>query len=206
MHTHDDPTYDILQSKLPYCTAVVKEALRLYPPAPVTVRTLKQPLTLHLDLSQDTAGHVHPTRTQAKAAQTTQSSSKSGPGPSMKETERKTQKQAVTLPAGTTLYIPIWWLHRSTQNYDNPEEFDPDRFYDPARASKIHRYAHVAFSGGARDCVGRRFALLETVAVFAICLRRLKFTPVEGYVLEPEAVGVVQKPKGDMPMKVEPRF
>ena len=42
-------TYEDITNNLPYCTAVINEVLRLYPPAPVTVRTLEEPLELKVD-------------------------------------------------------------------------------------------------------------------------------------------------------------
>ncbi|OQR86020.1 thromboxane-A synthase-like [Achlya hypogyna] len=41
-----DLTYDVVQN-LPYVTAVVTEALRLFPPAPATTRTLEKDLVLN---------------------------------------------------------------------------------------------------------------------------------------------------------------
>ena len=42
-------SYEDITNNLPYCTAVINEVLRLYPPAPVTVRTLEEPLELKVD-------------------------------------------------------------------------------------------------------------------------------------------------------------
>ena len=70
--------------------------------------------------------------------------------------------------------------------------------YEPG----ANRFAHVAFSGGPRDCVGKRIARLEAVGVFALLLRRFHFEAVPGYVLETEVTGIVQKPKGGMPLTV----
>lgn len=176
------PSYDDILNKLPYCTAVINEVLRLYPPAPVTVRTLEQPLELKVDMQNTPAG----TAGTAGTAGAT----------SGKET-------TVTIPAGVMMYIPIWYVHRSPSNYpDEPERFDPDRFFVPERAAKIHRFAHVAFSGGPRECVGKRFAMLEAVGVFGLIMRSFSFEAVPGYVLETEVTGIVQRPKGDMPLKV----
>ena len=147
------PSYDDLHSGLPYCMAVVKESLRLYPPAPVTTRDLEHPLQLK----------VNETITE-------------------------------TIPAGTNIYIPIWWIHRSEHNYDSPEDFDPERFFDPNRAERIHRYAHIPFSGGGRDCIGRRFAMLELVTIFAAIIRRFSFECSPDYKVTPECHGFVQRP------------
>jgi cytochrome P450 len=70
-----------------------------------------------------------------------------------------------------------------------------------ARARAGGSFAHVAFSGGPRDCVGRRFAMLEAVGVLALLLRSFRFEAVEGYRLQTEVTGIVQKPKGNMPLK-----
>lgn len=164
------PNYEEITTKLPYCTAVINEVLRLFPPAPVTVRTLSEPLTLPVDLST----HKDPSK-------------------------RENRVEMVTLPKGVMMYIPIWWVHRSPDNYSNPDKFDPDRWLN---GGSIDRHAHIPFSGGARDCVGRRFAMIEAVAVFALVVRKFSFETVPGYQLIPEAVGVVQKPKGGMPLKI----
>ena len=107
-----------------------------------------------------------------------------------------------TIPAGTMIFIPIWWVHRSPLNFDRPEEFDPDRFLDPSRADCIHRFAHIPFSGGARDCIGRRFAMIELVAVFAAVMRRLSFEWSPLLSLSPEIHGFTQRNAGGIPLKV----
>lgn len=154
-------TYEKVTSELPLCTAVVNETLRLFPPAPITSRSLEAPLEFR----------VNETLTE-------------------------------TLPAGTTIIIPIWWVHRSPLNFDNPDAFDPDRFLDPSRADRIHRFAHIPFSGGGRDCVGRRFAMLEIVAVLAAVMRRLSFECPADLHLRPELNGFTHRNVGGMPLKV----
>jgi cytochrome P450 len=163
----DIPTYDQLTKEFVYCTAIVEEVLRLYPPAPLTVRHLEKSVTLPR-------------------------STESGKGSS------------VVIPAGTMVYIPIWWIHRSELNFENPLKFDPDRFM-PDRKKQMKRYSFIAFSGGSRDCVGRRFAMLELLALFVNVSRKVKFEAVDGYILEPEKVGVVQRPRGGLPLMIRKR-
>jgi cytochrome P450 len=148
-----DLTYEDATSRLPFCTAVINEVMRLFPPVPLTTRHLEEDLELRVNEGTTTV-----------------------------------------LPAGTMVFLPIWWIHRSSLNFDRPEHFDPDRFFDETRAADIHRYAHIPFSGGARDCIGRRFAMMEVLTIFAHVMRRADFSCAADYELRPEVHGFLQKP------------
>ena len=165
------PSYEQLTKEFVYCSAVIEEVLRLYPPAPLTTRNLEKDVTLRRT-TEKTWGHP--------------------------------DREPVTIPAGTAVYLPIWWLQRSELNFHDPLAFNPDRFM-PENKKHLSRYAHMAFSGGPRDCIGRRFAMLELLSLFIALARKLKFQCVDGYVLESEKVGVVQRPKGGLPLIVTKR-
>ncbi|XP_046599065.1 uncharacterized protein LOC107217959 [Neodiprion lecontei] len=67
----------------------------------------------------------------------------------------------VVLPSGTRVIIPIYALHHDPEHYPNPEEFDPERFSDETKQSR-HPYTFLPFGEGPRNCIGMRFALLQT--------------------------------------------
>lgn len=50
--------------------------------------------------------------------------------------------------------IPIWSLHRDPKYYDDPEKFDPERFYDENK-HKIKPYTYLPFGIGPRNCIGK---------------------------------------------------
>ncbi|XP_068628223.1 cytochrome P450 4g15 [Battus philenor] len=86
-------------------------------------------------------------------------------------------KQDVTLassgkkvPAGTTVVIATYKLHRRSDVYPNPEKFDPDNFL-PERSANRHYYAFVPFSAGPRSCVGRKYAMLKLKIILSTILR-----------------------------------
>jgi cytochrome P450 len=70
------------------------------------------------------------------------------------------------IPAGTTVFMPQWVVHRDCRWYDDPEEFRPDRWED-GLIQRIHRYAYFPFGGGPRICIGNQFALMEATLILA---------------------------------------
>lgn len=58
------------------------------------------------------------------------------------------------VPAGATVGIVTYKLHRNESIYPNPTKFDPDNFL-PERQANRHYYAFVPFSAGPRSCVGK---------------------------------------------------
>lgn len=60
--------------------------------------------------------------------------------------------QTIRVPASTSAYMVSAGLHYNPSYWDDPEDFNPDRFMD----SHWNRDAFVAFSLGPRACIGRR--------------------------------------------------
>eukprot|EP00049_Salpingoeca_infusionum_P017837 m.354560 g.354560 ORF g.354560 m.354560 type:complete len:508 (-) comp17056_c0_seq1:407-1930(-) len=94
--------------------------------------------------------------------------------------EPVTLSNGVTIEPGTTTALNMLCLHHNPTVWENPEEFNPERFMktldDP--------YSFMPFSVGRRNCIGMNFAYNEMRCVIAQLLRRLKFTPAKDY--EPE--------------------
>lgn len=106
----------------------------------------------------------------------------------------------ISVPAGTTVAVPPYLVHRHPETWPNPEGFDPERFL-PDRAAGRHRYAHIPFGGGRRGCVGAGFATLEATLVLAALTQRhrLDLAPGRWPRIEPH---VTLRPKGGLPMMV----
>lgn len=58
------------------------------------------------------------------------------------------------VPAGATVAVATFKLHRNEKIYPNPTKFNPDNFL-PERQANRHYYAFVPFSAGPRSCVGK---------------------------------------------------
>lgn len=58
-----------------------------------------------------------------------------------------------TVPKGATILLGVLDAHRSPDSWENPLEFDPDRFL-PETMAKRNPYSYIPFSAGPRDCIG----------------------------------------------------
>jgi cytochrome P450 len=158
-----------------YCKGVVLETLRLYPPGTITPRTLQKAVALSGD---------------------------------------------VVVPEGSNVIIPIWLIQRDARNFPEPTQFRPDRWVRKEGDAWVDRVetdlsssdiapgnykALLAFSDGARNCPGRKFAMQEAIVALAGLLKDLEFRTVPGYKMTPERSGVVQRPKGGLPMHIRQR-
>ncbi|XP_052751007.1 cytochrome P450 4C1-like [Galleria mellonella] len=93
------------------------------------------------------------------------------------------------IPAGTECLIFIFDLHRREDLYKNALTFDPDRFL-PENSVDRHPYAYIPFSAGPRNCIGKKFAIMEMKSATSAIIRRFKLEAIT----KPEEIRFV----GDM--------
>jgi len=82
------------------------------------------------------------------------------------------------VPAGTTLLLSQYLIHRDRTIWDDPETFDPDRFADDKQDDR-HRYSYFPFGGGARMCIGRELALLEARLILSLVTKDYRLERTE---------------------------
>ena len=107
------------------------------------------------------------------------------------------------IPAGAIVAMSPYTMHRHPAFWDEPERFDPDRF-TPERVAARPRFAYFPFGGGARQCIGNHFALMESMIIIPSIagryrLRRVSAEPVEEHAL------VTLRPRNGIPVMVERR-
>ena len=169
--------------QLPYTKAVILETLRLYPPAPVTSRTMEKDVVLQ-----------NPTETIRKGQNVMvpiwciQRNEKNYPRPNEMHPGRWVRRQKKVVESGSV------WEERPADDVES-------NLIAPA-----NRDAFCVFAAGARNCVGRILAMQESVTLLALLVRRLKFKLVQNdYEVTPTICAVVQQPKDNLPMIITPR-
>nr|UEN71156.1 cytochrome P450 4AV17 [Meteorus pulchricornis] len=82
------------------------------------------------------------------------------------------------LPKGTILNVQIFDVHRDPNFWPRPNVYDPDRFL-PERIQGRHPFSYIPFSGGPRNCIGQKFAMLELKILTAGILHNFHLEPLE---------------------------
>ena len=101
-------------------------------------------------------------------------------------------------PKGTTLLIPNFYSQRDASRWQNPEEFNPDRFRDP------NVPVYYPFSIGPNSCLGKHLAekLIKTVLISIVQKARISLVDDSHKEL---FGGVVLKFSKDLMLKVNPK-
>lgn len=101
-----------------------------------------------------------------------------------------------TMPKGMFVITPTYAIHHDPEFYENPEEFDPNRF-TPERVKSRPSCTFLPFGDGPRNCIGLRFGMVQARIglvkllhnfEFSICARTqipVKYSPKK-LVLSPE--------------------
>jgi cytochrome P450 len=112
------------------------------------------------------------------------------------------------IPAGITIMINSYFLHRRNDLWPRGEEFDYTRWMrDPKTGLKPklpHPYAYLPFAAGSRNCIGQNFALLEAKIMLAMFVQRCNFELVPGQKIVPD-FKVTMRPKYGLWLKVSRR-
>lgn len=172
---------------LVYCTALVKESLRIYPPAAVVGRTLTKPVTLSDGFVLPKGAHpVIPIFAIHRHE-------KIFPRPLECHPERWCQRDE----------NDTCWVARHYQE-EQPKGQPKESSSQPCIAAG-NPDALIAFSVGGRNCPGAKFAFQEAVIVIANLVQHFKFSTVPGYTVRLNLNGPLPYPVDGVPLRIEKR-
>ncbi|XP_070609886.1 cytochrome P450 2J5-like [Erythrolamprus reginae] len=83
------------------------------------------------------------------------------------------------IPKGAVLFPDLRSVLLDPQHWEEPEEFNPNRFLDEA-GKFVEKEAFLPFGAGARVCLGELLAKTEFFNIFTKLLRQFRLEPPEG--------------------------
>ncbi|HEX9930807.1 MAG TPA: cytochrome P450 [Pyrinomonadaceae bacterium] len=104
------------------------------------------------------------------------------------------------IDAGKMLVVSQYIVHRHPQFWQRPEDFCPERF-TPENSKNRPRFAYFPFGGGARQCIGNHFAMMEAQIVLATIAQNFLPQPVETNQPELDPTFAL-RPKNGLPMRL----
>lgn len=88
-----------------------------------------------------------------------------------------------SIPAGCTMIMSQWVMHRDPRYFDAPEVFAPERWLDDLE-KRLPRGVYFPFGDGPRVCIGKSFALMEAVLLLATIAQRFQLDLVPDQTIE----------------------
>ena len=105
----------------------------------------------------------------------------------------------IIIPKNSTIIIPFYIPNRDPNIWENPNEFNPDRFKDKHNLIKL---GYLPFCYGSRTCIGKDLANIETTIVMCNLLKNYKILPVIGF--KPDIIaGISLTTKNGIKVKLE---
>ena len=102
------------------------------------------------------------------------------------------------IPKGCVVLLSPYVTHRDARWFPEPDAFRPDRWLTPDESRP--KFSYFPFGGGARVCIGERFAAMEGVLLLATIAQEWRFDLVPGHPVQRQAQ-ITLRPKFGMKMR-----
>ena len=108
------------------------------------------------------------------------------------------------IPARSIVMVCQWVTHRRPDLWERPDDFVPERFVGAGPGSFVP-FAYYPFGGGARQCIGSSFAIMEAQVILATLAQRFDVELEPGQEVVPDATFTL-RPKQGIRMRVRRRI
>lgn len=113
--------------------------------------------------------------------------------------------KGITILAGTSIVIPVHHMSHDPAFWNQPENFNPERF-SPENRGNVDPVVYQPFGQGPRNCAGMRFAQLEIKLTMAKLLSRYKLVLDDRHIEEKdltiETTFILAYPKNGIWLKI----
>ncbi|HEY9645656.1 MAG TPA: cytochrome P450, partial [Chroococcidiopsis sp.] len=96
-----------------------------------------------------------------------------------------------------------WVMHRDPRYFEQPDQFRPERWTDELE-KQLPRCAYFPFGDGPRTCIGKGFAVMESVLLLAAIAQRVQLSLATDAAIIPQP-SITLRPAGGIPMTVHHR-
>jgi len=107
------------------------------------------------------------------------------------------------IPAGCSIFVIPWVLHRKSETFSDPLAFRPERWLDGLE-KRLPRGSFLPFGAGPRTCVGQHFAMLELLISLATWVPHVDIEVDPAHDLNLQAT-VTLRPGGPVPARIHRR-
>ena len=101
-----------------------------------------------------------------------------------RQTLRDCEIGGYQVPAGTSLTMSQWVMHRDPRYFDDPNKFKPGR-WENNLDKKLPPFVYFPFGSGPRQCIGNSLAMTEIALIIAMFARDFDFTLSPDQVITP---------------------
>lgn len=113
-----------------------------------------------------------------------------------------TEINGALINKGETVTSNIYLTHQNPKYWDNPQEFNPERFSEENK-KKIPKFAYIPFGAGPHVCIGNQFAMMEALVILAKIYQKFKLRPAfKTDEIKMEAT-ITLRPKPNLQMRIE---
>ena len=106
-----------------------------------------------------------------------------------------------TFPPDTFFSVAVSYHQLNPDIWDNPNDWDPNRFSKERAEDRRCPYAYSPFGAGLHHCIGYAFAEMQINLVMSKLLDRFRLEVPEGYKIPMRAIPL-QEPKDGLPMSL----
>jgi cytochrome P450 len=112
--------------------------------------------------------------------------------------------QGYFIPKGAIFTLSQYFIFRHPEFWENPEQFDPDRFL-PDRVAQRPKFAYFPFGGGQHACIGKYMSLMESTTILAAIAQRfhIELVPNQSIEVDPR---FTLRPKYGVKVKIRKRY
>jgi cytochrome P450 len=93
------------------------------------------------------------------------------------------KESGVTIPKNVNLLIPMFLINRDPELWDNPSQFNPDRFDGKVESFTSAKNGFFPFGYGTRTCIGNTLSILESGVMISQLIRKFRIKSSPGFKL-----------------------